>query len=84
MEVASPQTPLVTHEHSRQSENATNKQTTHHSICQITSTLGPNPMPYAKTDAPPREDPASGGGGVNPIDVIFWQRPSSLDAGDES
>ena len=76
--------PLVTHECSRQSANATNKQTTHHSIFQITSTLGPNLMPYANTDAPPREDHASGGGGVNPIAVIFWQRPSSLDAGDKS
>ena len=44
----------------------------------------PFPMPCAKTDTHPREYPAVGGGGVDPIAVILWRRPSNPDGGDES
>ena len=40
-------------------------------------------MTFAKADAHPREDPAAGGGGVDPISERFRRRPSSPDAGDE-
>ena len=41
-------------------------------------------MPCAKTDARTREDPSKGGGGVNPVAVIFRRTPSIPDAGYES
>ena len=43
----------------------------------------PSPIPCAKTDARLREDPAAGGGGVEPISARLWRRPSSPDAGEE-
>ena len=41
-------------------------------------------MSCAKADARPREDPATGGGGVTPIAPRFRQRPSRLNARDDS
>ena len=44
----------------------------------------PSPIPCDKTDARPREDPAAGGGRVDPIAAILWRRPSSPNRGDKS
>ena len=41
-------------------------------------------MPCANTDTHPRENPAAGGGGVDPIDARLRQRPSIPNVGDES
>ena len=41
-------------------------------------------MPCANTDARLREDPAAGGGGVDPIAAVLRRRPSSPDGRDES
>ena len=40
-------------------------------------------MPFAKADVRLREDPAAGGGGVAPIAVRLWRRPSRPNAVDE-
>ena len=44
----------------------------------------PSPMPCAKEDARPREDPTDGGGRVDPIAARLQRIPSSPDTGDES
>ena len=60
------------------------KQTDHLSLaCPANFVYRTSPIPCVKTYARPREDPAAGGGGVDPIAAILWRRASSPGAGEK-